>query len=90
MVSVNWSLGEFFPQKTACQSFASHVMGDSKAEPSLQSLQGSLSDALLSHNMYEYFMNTKYLCACLKIYHANLTLKQASKGQKLREAYRML
>ena len=51
-------------------------MGDCKAEPSLQSLQGFLSDKLISHNMYECFMNTGYLCACLKRYHANLNLKQ--------------
>ena len=76
MVSVNWSLGENFPQKTACQSFGSHGNGGCKAGPSLQSLQGSLSDAVLSVNMCECFMNTKYLCACLKRYHANLSLKQ--------------
>ena len=52
------------------------VMGDCKAEPSLQSLQGCLFDKILSHNMYQCFMNTKYLCACLKRYHANLSLKQ--------------
>ena len=52
------------------------VMGDCKAELSLQSLQGSQSDTVLSLNMYECFMNTKYLCACLKRYHTNLSLKQ--------------
>ena len=52
------------------------VMGDCKTELSLQSLQGSLSDTVLSLNMYECFMNTKYLCICLKRYHANLSLKQ--------------
>ena len=36
----------------------------------------TLSDKLLFNNMYECFMNTKYLCACLKRYHANLSLKQ--------------
>ena len=36
----------------------------------------SLSDTVLSLNVYECFMNTKYLCACLKIYNANLSLKQ--------------
>ena len=52
------------------------VMGYCKAELSLQSLQGSLSDAVLSLNMYGCFMNTKYLCVCLKRYHANLSRKQ--------------
>ena len=66
MVPVNWSWREDFPQKATCQSFVVMVMGDCKAELSLQSLQGSLSDKLISHNMYECFMNTKYLCACLK------------------------
>ena len=36
----------------------------------------SLSDTVLFLNMYECFMNTKYLCACLKRYHVNLSLKQ--------------
>ena len=52
------------------------VMRDCKAEPSLQSLKGSLSDTVLSLNMYECFMNTKSQCACLKRYHANLSLKE--------------
>ena len=52
------------------------VMGDCKAELSLQSLQSSLSDAVLSVNMYECFMNTKYLCACLIRYYVNLSLKK--------------
>ena len=52
------------------------VMGDCKAELSLRSLQGSLSDTVLFLNMYECFMNTKYLSACLKRYHANLSLTQ--------------
>ena len=77
MVPVNWSLGEYFPQKTACQSFGSHGNGRLQScELSLQSLQGSLSDAVLSLNMYGCFMNTKYLCVCLKRYHANLSRKQ--------------
>ena len=36
----------------------------------------SLSDTVLSLDMYECFMTAKYLCACLKRYHANLSLKQ--------------
>ena len=36
----------------------------------------SLSDTVLSLDMHGCFMTTKYLCACLKRYHANLSLKQ--------------
>ena len=32
----------------------------------MYSLSEQHPDKLLSHNMYECFMNTKYLCACLK------------------------
>ena len=42
------------------------LMGDCKAELSLQSLQGSLSDRFLTHNLYECCMNTEYQCACLR------------------------
>ena len=52
------------------------VMGDCKAELSLQCLQGSLSDTVLSLNIYGCFMNAKYLCACLKRYYIYLSLKQ--------------
>ena len=31
---------------------------------------------VLSLDMYECFMTTKYLCACLKRYHGNLIIKQ--------------
>ena len=73
MALVNWSLGEF---SLPVNHLVLMVIGDCKAELSLQSLQGSLSDTVLSLNMYECFMNTKYLCACLKRYHENLSLKQ--------------
>ena len=43
---------------------------------SSQTAKRKISAAVLSVNMYECFMNTKYLCACLKRYHANLSLKQ--------------
>ena len=35
-----------------------------------------LSDKVISLNMYECFMNTKFLCVCLKRYHANLSIKE--------------
>ena len=38
-----------------------------------------MSDAALSVNMCECFMNTKHLCACLKRYHVNFSLKQGYK-----------
>ena len=39
-------------------------------------LRQGLSDKLMSPNMYECFMNTEYLCACLKKITTNLSLKQ--------------
>ena len=68
-------LGEYFPRRWPVNHLVVMVMGDYKAEPSLQSLQGSLPAKVLYRNMYECFMNTKYLCACLKRYHAHLSLK---------------
>ena len=64
MVSVKWSYTSLGRQPV--NHLVVMVMGDYKAELSLQSLQGSLSDKLLTHNMYECFINTGYLCACLK------------------------
>ena len=39
-------------------------------------LRQRLSVELVSPNMYGCFMNTKYLCTCLKTYGINLSLKQ--------------
>ena len=59
------------------------VMGDHKAEPSLQNFT-RLSDKLLSHNMYECFMNTEYLCACMKKYIMQIrALSKATRKPKL-------
>ena len=34
------------------------------------------SDEFISHNIYECFMDTKYLCACLQKIWYNLSLTQ--------------
>ena len=48
-----------------------------------------MSDTVLSLNMYECFMNTKYLCSCLKRYHTNLSLinKASSKGVTIKNSH---
>ena len=68
-------LGKIFSPDNGSFSFYNeliHVLTFTAA----YSQEKALSDTVLSLNMYEYFMNTKYLCACFKRYHANLTLQQ--------------